>query len=173
MSVPSVPENRSGVPQELTEVTPELPDRGLTSAERSAFEAEHARLAATATGEPEPRTCEVCGHWWLGWPASTCPRKGRHGAPPADRISDADIERFLCGFYVARPRLHAALLELEERRAGDRGTGVVPAAATPDVTALTAALRALITRIRRVGGYSTPAEQQALWEAEQLVGGQP
>lgn len=40
-------------------------------------------------------------------------------------------------------------------------------------TDLTAALRALIARLRRTGGYATPEEQDALWRAEQVMGAVP
>lgn len=58
---------------------------------------------------------------------------------------------------------------------------VVPGSVVLDVrmpariTELEQALRDLIARVRRVGGYSTPEEQDALWRAEQLLstGGRP
>lgn len=34
-------------------------------------------------------------------------------------------------------------------------------------------LRSLVVRIRKVGGYSTPEEQDVLWEAERVLGGLP
>lgn len=37
------------------------------------------------------------------------------------------------------------------------------------ITELTASLIQLIARIRRIGGHSTPEEQDQLWAAERLV----
>jgi hypothetical protein len=36
-------------------------------------------------------------------------------------------------------------------------------------TALEIVLRALISRLRRVGGYASPEDQQALWDAEWVL----
>lgn len=33
-------------------------------------------------------------------------------------------------------------------------------------------VRSLVARIRKVGGYSTPEEQDVLWEAERVLGGE-
>lgn len=39
------------------------------------------------------------------------------------------------------------------------------------VAALETALRGLVARVRRTGGYASPEEQAALWEAERVLGG--
>ncbi|HEU4727664.1 MAG TPA: hypothetical protein VFT22_07240 [Kofleriaceae bacterium] len=44
---------------------------------------------------------------------------------------------------------------------------------TSRLTALESALRALVARVRRAGGYASPAEQAALWEAERALATPP
>lgn len=57
----------------------------------------------------------------------------------------------------------------------DAGTGCHFTPQTRDladierIAELEEALRSLVNRIRRVGGYSTPEDQGSLWLAEQLL----
>lgn len=64
--------------------------------------------------------------------------------------------------------LEAKCDRLKDQRNACSALALVRLEATAE---LTASLSQLITRIRRVGGYSTPEDQEALREAERLVAG--
>lgn len=85
--------------------------------------------------------CGTCGLRWSGRPGAQCPVG--HQDPDPDGSETAD---------PPRPTV-------EDTPGANR------------VAALESALRSLVTRVRRTGGYASPEEQAALWEAERVLGG--
>lgn len=130
--------------------------------------------------------CGTCGLRWSGRPGAPCPVG--HTKRPPDRESEiiAEIvrlkhgpngtgQRGSCDRDCAKCALEK---ELEEVRAA-RGSETAAPPRTTDgdtpganrIAALETALRSLIARVRRTGGYASPEEQAALWEAERVLGG--
>lgn len=77
-----------------------------------------------------------------------------------EAIEQRDVYRDRC------QRLAAENADLEQRLSVAYENALAHVAETDR---LRNALRSLIARVRSVGGYATPEEQEALWEAERLV----
>jgi Fe-S-cluster-containing dehydrogenase component len=102
------------------------------------------------------RVCVRCNRHWTEGAADPCLVEGCSGGA-------VDVQE-LAGSRIAEieEQLRAVqALEVQATQALE-----VQAVRT---TALEIALRALISRLRRVGGYASPEDQQALWDAEWVL----
>lgn len=97
----------------------------LTEAEEQAFRVENAALQAVAApgAGTSLQQCGECHHRWIGWPGSTCPKKGRHPTPEELSIAGAaadDAERRYQarerGLRSAQRALDAAIAKAEHER---------------------------------------------------------